>query len=133
MHSWQNYLWVALGGGLGSVARVAAGTWMLRLPGATPALATLAVNVTGSFLIGALAAFTAAGGRGGLGPTGQALLMAGFCGGFTTFSAFSLQTLEALRERTPGLAWLNVLASVALCLLAVTAGLSLGQALGGRR
>lgn len=126
------HLWVALGGGLGSVARVAAGAWLVR-GGAAPHWATLAVNVAGSLLIGVLAALTPPGGRWGLGPAGQHLLMAGFCGGFTTFSAFSLQTIELLRGRAPGAALGNMAASVALCLAAAWAGLLLGQALAGRR
>lgn len=126
------YLWVAFGGGLGSVARVAAGAWLVR-GGAAPPGATLAVNVAGSLLIGVLAALTAPGGRWSLGPAGQQLLMAGFCGGFTTFSAFSLQTVELLRGRSPGLALGNAAASVVLCVAAAWLGLLLGQALAGRR
>lgn len=126
------HLWVALGGGLGSVARVAAGAWLVR-GGAAPHGATLAVNITGSLLIGVLAALTLPGGRWGLGPAGQQFLMAGFCGGFTTFSAFSLQTLQLARDRAPGAALLNGLASVGLCLAATWAGLLAAQALTGRR
>ncbi|MFN0068075.1 MAG: fluoride efflux transporter FluC [Limisphaerales bacterium] len=132
MDAWRMYLWVAFGGGLGSVARVATGAWLARI-GATPHGATLAVNVTGSLLIGVLAALTLPGGRWSVGPAGQPFLMAGFCGGFTTFSAFSLQTIELLRGRATGMALLNVAVSVALCLVAAWAGLLLGQALAGRR
>jgi CrcB protein len=116
-------LFVALGGATGSVARVLVG---LALRSSFP-WATLLVNVTGSLLIGGLMAR--------LGPAETAsaaslrgLLVAGFCGGFTTFSTFSWQTLEQMQKGQWGVAAVNVLLSVTLCLLGVWLGFRLGRA-----
>ena len=114
---------IALGGALGSVLRALAG-WALadRAP-----LATLIVNVAGSLLIGwlmgRLALWDPASAS-----RGQALLVVGFCGGFTTFSTFSWQTLEQIQRGAWGAAALNVLLSVTLCLAAVWLGFRLGRA-----
>jgi fluoride exporter len=92
------YLWVALGGALGSVSRywlsgVVAARW-----GETFPWGTLVVNVTGSVLIGFLSALGLPEGR-WLAPPGVRLFfMVGVCGGYTTFSSFSLQTLNLLRD-----------------------------------
>ena len=105
---------VALGGALGSVARywvaLAAAPWSQSVP-----WGTVGINIVGSFVIGAVA---------GLAPTDATRLfvMTGICGGFTTFSAFSLQTFELLRAGAWGRALLNVAASVLFCTLAVAAG-----------
>jgi len=77
---------------------------------------TLIVNVTGSLLIGVIAALTAPDGRIFLGSTARLALMAGFCGGYTTFSSFSLQDGDWWRAAA------NIVVSVLLCLLAVWAG-----------
>lgn len=123
MNSLPALLWIALGGAVGSVARAMVG---LSLPGRFP-WATLAVNVTGSLLIGWLMAR--------LGPIETAgaaslrnLLVVGFCGGFTTFSTFSWQTLEQMQKGQWGAAAANVVLSVVLCLLAVWLGFRLGRA-----
>ena len=115
------WLWVALGGAAGSVARMAIA---LSLPSRFP-WAVLAINVAGSALIGWLM------GRLGV-PTAEnlrwhALAVAGFCGGFTTFSTFSWQTFEQLQKGQTGAALLNVGLSVGLCLLATWAGFRLGR------
>jgi CrcB protein len=86
------YGWVALGSAIGGVARF----WLSNLlahrwPGFP--WGTIIVNVTGSLAIGLLAAMTAPGGRWHFDPHWTPFLMAGICGGYTTFSAFSLQTL----------------------------------------
>ncbi len=116
------YLWVAVGGALGSAARYGLGEWMTRLTGPGFPWGTLLVNVTGSFAIGFLATITSADGRWPVGSAGRHFLMTGMLGGFTTFSAFSLQTLGLMQEG----AWLkaggNVAGSVALCLFAVWLG-----------
>jgi CrcB protein len=116
------YFWVALGGAIGSVARFTATVAAARLWGERFPWGTIGINVFGSFVIGAFAALTA--------PTGalpgsanlRALVMVGLCGGFTTFSAFSLQTLLLARGGAWVAAAANVLLSVALCLVAVTLG-----------
>lgn len=117
----MSYLWVALGSALGGVARYASAGIELRWPGAAFPWSTLLVNVVGSLAIGALAFAIPADGR-ALSENARLLLMVGICGGFTTFSAFSLETLNLARSGAWGVAAGYVLGSVVLCLLAVTAG-----------
>jgi CrcB protein len=118
-----NLLWVALGGALGSVARAAVGMAVQsRFP-----WSTLIINVTGSCLIGWLMAR--------VGPAEapdalslRSLLVTGFCGGFTTFSTFSWQTLDQMQKGLWLGAGANVLLSVTLSLAAVWLGFRLGRA-----
>ncbi len=117
-------LLVALGGAVGSVGRYWTGILFAGALGLDFPLGTLVINVVGSFIIG-LAAVTA-GGR-----AMRSLIIVGFCGGYTTFSSFSLQTLELIRAGHPVAASLNVLLSVAICLAATIAGASLGASLRG--
>jgi CrcB protein len=126
-----NYLLVALGGALGSVARYGASGLAIRWLGDGFPWGTLLVNVTGSFAIGLLSTLTADDGRWAVSPGGRAFFMAGVCGGFTTFSAFSLQTLELMRDDRWVNAGLNVVGSVVLCLVAVWLGHLVARALGG--
>jgi len=123
----MTYLWVALGGALGSVARYACSSAAARWLGAGFPWGTLFVNVTGSFAIGVLAALVAADGRPLLGADARAFLLVGVLGGFTTFSSFSLETLALARGVTLGAAALNVALSIALCL----GGAALGFASAG--
>src|SRR5262245_65192660 len=118
----MTYLWVALGGALGSVARYACSGVAARWLGAGFPYGTLFVNVTGSFTIGLLAALVASGGRLLLGADARAFLLVGVLGGFTTFSSFSLETLNLARSGALGPAMLNVGGSVVLCLGAVWLG-----------
>jgi CrcB protein len=118
---------VALGGALGSLGRYGLTELAQRLLGTGFPWGTLLVNVTGSALIGALA--------GGLVPERilaptlvRELLVIGVCGGYTTFSSFSLQTLQLLQAGEPLRAAANVLLSVALCLAATYAGFVLARA-----
>lgn len=123
------YLWVALGGALGSVGRYWLGGLVADRVGSTFPWGTLAVNVSGSFVIGILAVLALAEGR--LDPQSRTFvtqfLMIGVCGGFTTFSSFSLQTLNLLREREFLYASGNVLLSVLSCMVAVWLGWLLGS------
>jgi len=94
------YLWVAIGGALGSMARYGVGGLISeKTTGAFP-WGTLVVNVTGSLIIGILGALTLPEGK--MTPQSRAfatqLLITGVCGGYTTFSSFSLQTLNLLRD-----------------------------------
>ena len=114
--------WVAVGGALGSVARYAFSGVAVRWLGAGFPYGTLFVNVTGSFTIGLLAALVAADGRPLLGADARAFLLVGVLGGFTTFSSFSLETLNLARSGALGAAALSVVGSVVLCLAAVSLG-----------
>jgi len=118
------YFLVAIGGAIGSVARY----WMNGLVterfrvGEVFPLGTLIVNVSGCFVIGFIATLTDAGGRFPALPATRTFFMVGLCGGYTTFSAFGLQTLDLARDDQ----WLgmgmNVVLSVIACLFAVWLG-----------
>lgn len=121
--NFSTLMWIALGGGVGSVARAVVG---YALQGGRFPWATLLVNAVGSLLIGWLMAR--------LGSVGietsaryQSLLVVGFCGGFTTFSTFSWQTLEQMVKGQWAAAAANVLLSVFVCLAAVWLGYRLGR------
>lgn len=118
----EHYLWVGLGGGLGSMARYACSGWAARLFGETFPWGTLLVNVVGSFLIGFIGTLTSPEGRWLLAPAGRDFILLGFCGGYTTFSSFSVQTLRLLDGGEWGRASANVVVSVLACLLAVWLG-----------
>lgn len=123
------YLWVALGGAIGSVSRFWVNGFVSDKVGATFPWGTLVINVVGSFVIGVIGAVASPEGR--LDSTSRQFatqfLMVGICGGYTTFSSFSLQTLNLLRDREWLYAGGNVLLSVALCLVAVWLGWILGS------
>ena len=89
---------------------------------------TLLINVLGSLIIGLVAALTALPARVGMHPDARVFLMVGVCGGFTTFSAFSLQSLELLQSGESASALGYMAGSVMLCLMAVWAGWLLGRA-----
>jgi len=123
------YLWVALGGALGSVGRFWLNGIISGRFGETFPWGTLIINVTGSFLIGVIGALVVPEGR--LDSQSRTiatqLLMAGVCGGYTTFSSFSLQTLNLLRDRQWLYAGGNIMLSVILCMIAVWLGYLLGS------
>jgi CrcB protein len=123
------YLWVAIGGALGSMARYGLGGLVSDKFGQAFPWGTLVINVTGSFVIGFLGALTAPGGK--MTPQSRVLttqlLITGVCGGYTTFSSFSLQTLNLLRDREWLYAGGNILLSVILCMIAVWLGYLLGS------
>ena len=121
---------VALGGALGSLARYWIAVWALPISRGLP-WGTMLINVAGCFAIGCFATLTLAQGRLPVGDTGRLFFMVGVCGGFTTFSSFSLQTLDLLRAGASGRAWLHVALSVALCLAAVAAGHRVASQLNG--
>lgn len=125
-----NTLVVALGGALGSVARYWIAVWAYPVSGSLP-LGTICINILGSFAIGLFGAMTVASGRYPLGEPARVFFMVGVCGGFTTFSSFSLQTLELLRMGAVWRAAANIVLSVALCLGAVAIGYKAGAAMSG--
>jgi CrcB protein len=129
----QIYLWIAVGSALGGVARFWFSGVVARLIGETFPWGTLIVNVTGSFAIGVIAALTAPDARLFVGSTARLALMAGFCGGFTTFSSFSIQTLSLLSDGQYLYAGANIVLSVLLCLIAVWAGAALGAGINALR
>jgi len=116
------WLAVAAGGALGSVARFWMTGAVAALMGARFPWGTLLINVLGSFVIGATAGLTLTPERMGLHPDVRVFVMAGICGGFTTFSSFSLQTLELIQGGDLGPAFLYIAGSVLLCLLFVWFG-----------
>jgi CrcB protein len=118
------YLWVAIGGALGSVARFWCNGLISQKFGETFPWGTLVINVAGSFIIGFFGALTVSEGK--LTPQTRAFatqfFMTGVCGGYTTFSSFSWQTLQRLQDRQWLYAGGNILLSVTLCLIAVWLG-----------
>lgn len=127
------YFWIALGSALGGVGRYAVSRAAALRYGETFPWGTLTVNVLGSFVIGLIAALFAPESRLLLSPNARTFLMVGVCGGFTTFSSFSLQTLELIRTRDFAEAFGNILLSVTACMAAVAIGYVVGSALGGAR
>jgi CrcB protein len=121
------YLWVAIGGALGSVGRYWVSGFVAERFGETFPWGTILINVTGSFIIGAFAAFTDPDGRVLATPGFRQFFMIGICGGYTTFSSFSLQTLRLAQDREWLYAGGNVILSVVLCLVAVWLGYLLGS------
>ena len=116
------YIWVSIGSAVGGAARFWISGVIATRWGQTFPYGTLGVNVTGSFVIGLLAALSVPEGRWFMNPPMRELLMIGFCGGYTTFSSFSLQTLALLQEGEWWRAAANAIASFVLCLLAVWIG-----------
>lgn len=127
------YLWIAIGSALGGMARYACSRAVALRYGETFPWGTLTVNVVGSFVIGFLAAVSAPESRLLISSNARQFMMVGLCGGFTTFSSFSLQTLELMRNRDFAEALGNVLVSVAACMAAVAIGYIAGAAVGGAR
>lgn len=118
-------LLVAIGGMLGSVGRYWLSGVAQPLGGSALPTGTLAVNVCGSFLLGLVMALSLE--RGALGADARTLLATGFCGGFTTMSTFSYETMALVREGELAFAAGNVALTLLACLVAVWAGLWLGR------
>jgi CrcB protein len=116
------YLLVALGGALGSVARFALSGFVANQFGTTFPWGTFIINVTGSFVIGFYATLTGPDGRVFASGHSRQFFMTGICGGYTTFSSFSLQTLTLARDDEWLQAGGNVVGSVVACLVAVWLG-----------
>jgi fluoride exporter len=125
------YLWVALGGALGSMARYWMTNAVAMLTGPRFPWGTILINIIGSFVIGLAAYATTPVGKIPISFDVRAFVLAGICGGYTTFSAFSLQTLELARAGFWLQAGGNIILSVVLCLAAVWAGYALAGILGG--
>lgn len=126
----MTYLWIALGSAIGGVGRY----WCTGLVSAQFGdpfpWGTFLVNVVGSFIIGVIAPLSGPLGHPWApGPEARAFIMVGFCGGYTTFSAFSLQTLQLLRDGQLLHALGNIVLSAVFCLIAVWLGYLAGASL----
>jgi fluoride exporter len=116
------YLWVMVGSALGGGARYWCSGFAARHFGETFPWGTLIVNIAGSFVIGFFATLTGPDGRLVASTEARLFVMVGICGGYTTFSAFSLQTLDLMREGEMLRASGNIVLSLVLCLVAVWLG-----------
>jgi len=116
------YLWVIAGSAVGGGLRYFFSGLVATHFGETFPWGTLFVNVTGSFIIGFFATLTGPDGRILVAPTTRQFVMTGICGGYTTFSSFSLQTLNLARDEEWLYAGGNIVGSVTLCLVFVWLG-----------
>jgi CrcB protein len=134
-----NYVYVAVGSAVGGVARFVVGSWaqrrlddwMPRVGAVAFPIGTLIVNVSGSLLLGAILVVVARQ-QGESANATRLLLAVGLCGGYTTFSTFSAETLGLMENGGGALAMMNVVASAALGVAAVFAGAFLARAALGR-
>lgn len=116
-----NYFWVALGGALGSMARYALGSATAAISMSVP-WGTIIINILGSFVIGWFATLSSHDGRLAISEEARVFVMVGICGGFTTFSSFSLQNFALIRSEQWLPAATNVVVSVVACVVAVALG-----------
>jgi fluoride exporter len=119
--SFTTCLVVMVGGALGTLARYVVSLLAQPISRELP-WGTILINVTGSFVIGFFGTLTLAQGRYPASETMRLFVMIGLCGGYTTFSSFSLQTLDLLRHGAVVRAMVNAIASVVLCVVAVAVG-----------
>jgi CrcB protein len=127
------YVWIAIGSALGGMSRYACARTIALWLGDSFPWGTIFVNVLGSFIIGLFATLTGPEVRSTFLSDMRIFVMVGFCGGYTTFSAFSIQTLELIRNRDFMGAGGNILLSVLLCMIAVWLGVLLASGLNGIR
>jgi CrcB protein len=128
--SFTTCLYVTAGGALGSLARYALSVWALPVSRTLP-WGTIGINILGSFIIGFFGTLTLAQGRFPAAENIRLFVMIGICGGFTTFSSFSLQTLDLLRGGALLRAGANIVLSVVLCVAAVALGHVIAAQLNG--
>jgi CrcB protein len=121
-----DYILVMIGGAIGTGARFWVSGFVAEQSGQPFPLGTLVVNITGSFAIGFFAAFVDPEGAWLISPRLREFFMIGVCGGYTTFSSFSIQTLDLVREGDWFKAVLNTVLSFVCCLAAVWLGRFLG-------
>jgi fluoride exporter len=116
------YLLIALGGALGTLGRFGLSSLIAARFGEVFPWGTLIVNISGCFVIGFFAALTGPDGRVIVSPDLRNFVTVGICGGYTTFSSFSLQTLNLLREGDLLRGGANIALSVVTCMVAVWLG-----------
>ncbi|EJF89361.1 fluoride efflux transporter CrcB [Bartonella tamiae] len=119
-------LYVALGGAIGSIGRFWLGLAMAGLSKNLP-VGTIVINIIGSFIIAFFGALSIVGAKFPMSENLRLFVLVGLCGGFTTFSSFSLQSIELLREGAFIRGILNIFLSVVLCLCATTIGFYCAQ------
>lgn len=120
------YIWVAIGSAMGGLLRYVLTRLTLDVSARFP-WGTIGINVLGCFIIGFFGTLTMPGGRFSASENARLFVMVGLCGGFTTFSSFSLQTFDLLRSGAWGRALMNTVLSVVLCFLAVALGHFIAQ------
>jgi len=116
------YGWIALGSVIGGISRFALSGFIAHRFGETFPWGTMIINLSGSFAIGFIWTLTQPEGRFPLGAVGRQFLMTGVCGGYTTYSSFSLQTLNLARDGEWLLAGANATGTFFLCFVAVWLG-----------
>lgn len=119
------------GGAIGTLARFFVGLATRSISQSFPWGTLIGINVVGSFIIGFFGTLTLAHGRFPVSENIRLFVMIGLCGGYTTFSSFSLQTLDLIRAGAWERALMNVVLSCALCVLAVAAGHGIASHLNG--
>jgi fluoride exporter len=115
-------IWVAIGGAVGSLARFLLNKWVSDSVGAVFPYGILLINVVGSLIIGLAAGFLAQPKTPSVVAIVAPLVMVGLCGGFTTFSSFSLQTWQMIQAGEWLRVVINIVLSVGLCLAATGIG-----------
>ena len=129
----MTYLWVGIGSAMGGIARYWMSLAVAAFTGPSFPWGTILINILGSFVIGFFGTLTGIDGKLSVPNDARVFVMTGICGGFTTFSAFSLQTFDLAHDGK----WLgaagNIALSVVLCLAAVTLGYLAAAAMNGAR
>ena len=129
----MSYIWIAIGSAIGGAARYWCTGFAARLFGETFPWGTLLVNITGSLIIGFFATLTGPDGRIFVSSTTRQFVMISLCGGYTTFSSFSLQTLNLVQDSEWLQAGGNIVGSVVLCLFAIWLGHILAASINAMR